>query len=286
MGDQQLEQQILLAVLGLVVGVGATLVERLLTKERRRVTYSCSTTPILAGGASLPEAVRAALPDHGDADILRFVVRAQNTGKVAVHNLGLLLVPSEETVLLEHEVQTSPAHGVPHRGGTEHGNRVRCSNVALAPGQGMEVSLYLRSACDPAVRPYWSSQDTVFQQGRPRRANDVDQHLIGLVHSAIGVLVAPALVVGLYRVVMSTLEAVGLAQVAGTEGWQAVLGALVRLYFLLRGVPCASALVRDLREGRHRCGAPREAVIDLRAQTVAGFEDVERRRRAQDRRQT
>jgi hypothetical protein len=246
---------ILLAILAFLLGLVANQINRLLSREPRRLSYSKSSSAIVAVNQSLPEAVRQALPVQDAVNVYRHEIVAKNSGKKAINNVEAIIVPAPGTQIIRHEVTSTPARGVPYTPSFENGE-VQVKQVSLAQEQGLRIIVFTRSDVQPDIEVYWTGggeDPPSFVPTGGEIDRGVEGHLGAIIRNYIAAEVLPAVIGGV---------AAGLGGAAGFLGGDTgpiqlgafgvgnIFSTLVRAYFLLRIVPHALALVRIYTERR------------------------------------
>ncbi|MET3135074.1 hypothetical protein AAKU55_005377 [Oxalobacteraceae bacterium GrIS 1.11] len=250
--------KLLLAFIAFLFGLLAEGIKRFFQNEKRRVRYTLVQRPVIAINESLPQAVRAMVPGAPTGNVSEFKVEALNTGKLPITAANLLIVPSQGAEFLHVVVTTNPPREV-EWGPLEHPepNEVRCPGIALAKNQAFSASLFYLSRDRMEVKLYWSGGGgTVeWEAGEGRLSHGAALHVEGIIRNYILSEIAAVFWLGMGYLIGAMLPAMesNRASMAGV-GMGQLLAASFRLYFLLRIVPHAVALV-DMYRSRRRPGA-------------------------------
>jgi hypothetical protein len=253
LGVDDFTQKLLLAFVAFFLGLLAEGIKRFFQKEKRRVRYSVVQRPVLAINKALPQAVLAKLPNIPPGNVSEFRIQATNTGNLAASAANLLIVPSEGCQLLHYEVETIPPREVAYSA-VEHPNpnEVRCPGINLEKDQTIVVRVFFLSKTDMEVKLYWSGGGSAveWEEGESRFSEGAALHVEGIIRNYILSEIVSVLLLGIGYVigalVPSSMESSSRITMAGVGVGQ-LLGALMRLYFLLRIVPHAIALVEMFR---------------------------------------
>lgn len=249
----ELTQKLLLAFIAFLFGLLAEGIKRFLQRENRRIRYSVTQRPVIAVNDTLPQPVLAKLPNIPPGNVSEFRTQATNTGNLAITSANLLLVPSEGCEMLHFEIETIPPREVTYAA-VEHPkpNEVRCPAINLERNQTITLRVFLLSKSDMQVKAYWSGGGgTVeWEEVGGRSIEGIALHVEGIIRnyilSEIVTVLLEGAVVLLAAVIPATMEFSNRFTMAGVGAGQ-LLGGLMRLYFLLRIVPHAVALVELYR---------------------------------------
>ncbi len=247
-------QKLLLAFVAFLLGLLAEGIKRFFQREKQRVRYSVVQRPVLAINEALPQAVLEKLPNIPPGNVSEFRIQATNTGNLTVSAANLLIVPSEGSQLLHYEIETIPPREVIYSA-VEHPNphEVRCPGISLEKNQTIVTRVFFLSKKDMAVRLYWSGGGGAveWEEGEGRFSEGAALHVEGIIRNYILSEIVSVLCLGVGYVigalVPSSMEMSSSRVTMAGVGIGQLLGALMRLYFLLRIVPHAIALVEMYR---------------------------------------
>jgi hypothetical protein len=266
-----LSRGVLLAVLAFFLGLVANQVNRLLSRERKRLAWTLSAVPIVSVSDSLPDAVRSVVPAAAAVNVYQYVLSMRSTGRKPVSGVKLEIVPESGTTLLSHEVRSTPPRGVGWSPESNEGE-IRLNDIALTRNQELTITAFAKSSVTPSLKPYFSGggdEPPEFEAESRQNYQGIEQHVASIIRNYVASIVAPAVVGAIGSVLAGTVFALGpslgfdnRAGTAGiqigTAGFLQVLSAVVNAYFLLRIVPPALALVR-IFTARRISGSPMDA---------------------------
>jgi hypothetical protein len=251
----EFSQKIVLAVVAFLLGLLAEAIKRMFQREKRQVAYSVTHKPILALSETLPPEVSSKLPAAPPGNVSEYIVSATNTGNLQVRDANLLIVPNRTCTLLLQDIVTKPAREVPY-GPVENPSpgEVRYPQITLEKEQSIRVRLFLLSKNTPSINVFWSGggEKVEFRQSTDQLSGDVPFHLREIIKNYILAEIAVGLFVGFGYLAGSVVPFDmhgGRTQMTGLGVGQ-VLGVITRLYFLMRIVPHAVALVEQLRTSK------------------------------------
>lgn len=259
---------VLLAFLGFFLGLIANQINRLLSRERKRLGWTLNSMPIVAVSDSLPEAVRSVVPAATAENVYQYTMTMRSNGRKPISGVKLEIVPDSGTALLSHEVESTPPRGVTWSSEV-NGNEIHLRDIALSRNQELSVTLFAKSPTIPAITPYFSGggdDPPEFEAESRQTYSGIEQHIASIIRNYVASIVAPAIVAAIGSVLTGTVTVFGSSwgiddriwtttgiQI-GTIGFIQVFSAVVSAYFLLRIVPPAVALVRIFtarRIGQH-----------------------------------
>ena len=89
-------EKVLLAVIALILGLLAEPVKKIITRERKRLTYSISPKQILGIDSSIPQALRSQIPSEWSGHLVQFHIRAVNSGAQLLKDINVLVATKPE----------------------------------------------------------------------------------------------------------------------------------------------------------------------------------------------
>jgi hypothetical protein len=255
MGD--FGEKLLLALIAFLLGLLADVIKRVFQRERKRVEYAIETRPIIAANAPLPETVREKLPGTTPFSVTEFVITLENAGSVAVHDANALLSLGAGSDVLHYEITTEPAREV-LVGAVEHltSNELRLKGFTLEKKQKIMLDVFVRSAGDIQPEMYGSGGggDVQWVGESQSHSLSLEGHVVASIKLFILAEVIESVVTGIVLLFSELFKGEDFS-----IRWQSptfLVGStvlkLVKLYFYLRIVPHALAIVREMGERLRR----------------------------------
>jgi hypothetical protein len=259
----ELSRGILLAILAFVLGLVANQINRLVSRERKRLSFTVSSRPIVTVTDTLPPAVKNAVPAESAVNIYEHAIVIRNSGKKPFSSVKLELVPERDTTILGNPtVESQPPRGVSYSTSSADGE-LRIDDISLTRDQELRVDFYTKSTSVPAVKHYFSGggeDPPTFEESSRQTYQGVERHVAVIIRNLIASIAAPAVVTAFGSVAAGTVSIIftsgpgGNVQIGGLQigviGILQILGPLIQAYFLLRILPSALALARILTSRR------------------------------------
>lgn len=250
--------KLLVAFIAFAFGLLAEVIKRAFQKERIRVSYTTASRPVIAVSESLPESVRAALPELPQ-NITEFVVDATCDGQLPAENANLLIELPAGTEILSANITTHPQKEVPYSPIERPSEvEVRVPGITLERNERITVSVFAQCNATAQLNTYWSGAGAKaeWKETSGRASSAIARHVEGIIFNYILAEIAQAAVAGLFFFIASLLEPVmdrqfdmyNFRQTGMAAGM--LIASLVKLYFLMRIVPHAISLVEIYRERR------------------------------------
>jgi hypothetical protein len=244
-------EKIGLAVIALILGLLAEPIKKIITKERKRLSYSIATKPIFGVDGTLPAALQSQIPKDWSGHLVQFHLRAENSGAQTLSALNVLCVAAADAEIRFYETTTQPPREVPVGTPTnEKSNELRIPDITLERGQSIELDVFVKSHNRPDLQIFWSGGGG----GVDWRLTSMEE-TFGLernIISAIRYYIYAEISMPLATSIMYVMSA-SLMSVSNSASWMSIggvgvgqfFGSILKLYFYIKIVPHALAIAKE-----------------------------------------
>jgi hypothetical protein len=249
-------EKVLLAVIALILGLLAEPVKKIITRERKRLTYSISTKQILGIDSGIPDALRSQIPSEWSGYLVQFHIRAVNSGAQLLKDINVLITTKPDSEIKYFEYRTSPSREVPvGKLSIEKPNELRAPDITLTRNQSVDFDVFVKATTQPELQLYWSGGggDVDWRIAGSQEAFGIERDIISAIKYFIYAQVAgPAITALLFAFAFFVGFWFGTTRVS--EMGAAIgsfLGQLVTLFFYIKMVPHALAVAKQFMASPH-----------------------------------